>query len=424
LPRRYFGTDGVRGVVGDDLTEELVERLGRAFALTGAGRVLVAMDTRASGPALAAAVTTGLVSGGSDVIEGGILPTPAVPLLQDGFYDSGVVVSASHNPPEFNGVKFFRGGFKLDDHEEEALEARLHDGPAATAGTVARNEALAEAYVELVCERFGRPLQGLRLGVDSANGAMSRIAPTAFEKLGSSVVTIGNEPDGTNINTGCGATDLAALAELVPQRRLDLGIAFDGDGDRMLAVDAAGNEIDGDEIVAILALHLGAEVVAVTQMTNLGFHRLMAENGIRVITTAVGDRYVLEALRREGAVLGGEQSGHILYLREHTAGDGLVAAILLARAVVESGRDLATLAAQMTRFPQVKANVRVRTKAFTERLQSEIDRAKGELGEDGRLLVRASGTEPVVRVLVEAKREEDAQKLCARIEHLVGQELG
>jgi phosphoglucosamine mutase len=253
---------------------------------------------------------------------------------------------------------------------------------------------------------------------------MTGIAPSAFDQLGASVVTIGNEPDGTNINEGCGATDLSALAALVRERGLDLGVAFDGDGDRMLAVDAAGNEVDGDEIVAILALHLGIDVVAVTQMTNLGFHRLMAENGIRVLTTAVGDRYVFEALRREGAVLGGEQSGHILYLREHTSGDGLVAAILLARAVVETGRDLAALARQMTRFPQAKANVQVSKKAFTTRLEAEIERANGELGKDGRLLVRPSGTEPVVRVLVEAEREEVANRLCGRIEHLVGQELG
>jgi phosphoglucosamine mutase len=425
LPRRYFGTDGVRGVVGEDLTEALVERLARAFALTGAGRVLVAMDTRASGPALASAVSAGLVSGGSDVIHGGVLPTPAVPLLRgDHSYDSGVVVSASHNPPQFNGVKFFRGGFKLDDHEEEALEARLDDAPAATTGAASRDDSLAEAYVKLVCDRFGGPLQGLRLGVDSANGAMTGIGPSAFEQLGASVVTIGNEPDGTNINVGCGATDLSALAALVRERDLDLGVAFDGDGDRMLAVDAAGNEVDGDEIVAILALHLGIGVVAVTQMTNLGFHRLMAEKGIRVLTTAVGDRYVLEALRREGAVLGGEQSGHILYLREHTSGDGLVAAILLARAVVETGRDLAALARQMTRFPQAKANVQVSRMAFTARLEAEIERANGELGADGRLLVRPSGTEPVVRVLVEAEREAEAYRLCGRIEHLVGEELG
>jgi phosphoglucosamine mutase len=424
LPRRYFGTDGVRGVVGEDLTETLVERLGRAFALTGAGHVLVAMDTRASSPSLANAVSAGLVSGGSDVIHGGVLPTPAVPLLRDHAYDSGVVVSASHNPPQFNGVKFFRGGFKLDDDEEEALEARLDDPPAATTGAASRDDTLAEAYVQLVCDRFGGPLQSVRLGVDSANGAMTGIAPSAFEQLGASVVTIGNEPDGTNINEGCGATDLSALAALVRERGLDLGVAFDGDGDRMLAVDAGGNEVDGDEIVAILALHLGIDVVAVTQMTNLGFHRLMAEKGIRVLTTAVGDRYVLEALRRESAVLGGEQSGHILYLREHTSGDGLVAAILLARAVVETGRDLAALARQMTRFPQAKANVHVSRKAFTPRLEAEIARANGELGKDGRLLVRPSGTEPVVRVLVEAEREEFANTLCGRIEHLVGQELG
>jgi phosphoglucosamine mutase len=231
-------------------------------------------------------------------------------------------------------------------------------------------------------------------------------------------------PDGTNINAGCGATDLSLLARTVREGDFDLGVAFDGDGDRMLAVDAEGNEVDGDQIIAILAVHLGVELVAVTAMTNLGFHRLMRERGIRVVTTDVGDRYVLEALLREGGKLGGEQSGHVLWLDGHTTGDGLVAALLLCRAVVERGEPLATMAAWMPRYPQVKRNVRVRTKELPRELQEEIDRIAAELGDDARVLVRPSGTEPVVRVLAEAEREEEAERHCARISGLVERMLG
>jgi phosphoglucosamine mutase len=416
--RRYFGTDGVRGVVGEDLTDGLVERLGRAFGRWGAREVLVGRDTRASGIRLEEALTRGLTEMGADVVRGGVLPTPAVALLAGDA--QGAVISASHNPPEYNGVKFFaERGRKLADEEEEAIE-RLLDAPAGNGGRIRDDDTAAARYVDLVGERFGAALGNLRVAVDCANGALYAIAPTAFRRLDAHVVIIGNQPDGTNINAGCGVTDLSLLKETVRNGEFDLGVAFDGDGDRILAVDAAGNEVDGDQIIAIVALHLRVDTVAVTQMTNLGFHRLMEEQGIRVLTTDVGDRYVLEALRREGGVLGGEQSGHFLYLEGHTSGDGLVGALLLCRAVVESGRTLAELAAQMPKFPQAKTNVSVRSKEIPADLRREIK----ELARDGRVVVRPSGTEPVIRILAEAESEEAAADLCATIAALVSRELG
>jgi phosphoglucosamine mutase len=419
LPRRYFGTDGVRGVVGEDLTEELVERLGRAFALWSAGApVLLGRDTRASSPGLEEALIRGLTVAGSDVTRGGVLPTPAVALLAGS--DHAAVISASHNPPEYNGVKFFAsGGRKLADEEEEAIE-RLLDAPTSNGGSVVEAPDAGRHYVEIVSDRFGVSLRGLRVVLDCANGAMYEVAPAAFEHLDAHVVTIGNDPDGANINAGCGATNLSLLQETVRAGDFDLGCAFDGDGDRMLAVDAAGSELDGDQILAILALHLGVELVAVTQMTNLGFHRLMEERGIRVLTTDVGDRYVLEALQREGGLLGGEQSGHVVYLDGHTTGDGLVGALLLSRAVVERGQTVAELAAQMPKYPQAKRNVLVRSKEISTELRRQID----DVGSKGRVVVRPSGTEPVIRVLAEAEHEEEAADLCARIAALVSRELG
>jgi phosphoglucosamine mutase len=420
LPRRLFGTDGVRGVAGEDLTEGLVEQLGRAFALwANGGRVLVGRDTRASGPRLEEALVRGLAAGGMEVTRGGVLPTPAVALLAEGGH--GAVVSASHNPPEYNGVKFFAPqGRKLTDHEEAEIEALLEQ-PAQDGGAVLDSPEAARRYADLLSERFGTQLGGLRLAVDCANGAMFEVAPQVFERLDAHVVTIGNEPDGTNINVGCGATDLTLLQETVRRGAFDLGVAFDGDGDRMLAVDARGSEVDGDQILAVLALHLGVELVAVTEMTNMGFHRLMAERGIRVVTTPVGDRYVLEALRREGGVLGGEQSGHVIYLDGHTTGDGLVAALLLCRAAVESGEPLAELAAVMPRYPQAKRDVPVGSKELSAELRREIDSLTPA---EARVVVRPSGTEPVVRVLAEAESEKAASDVCARIAALVSRELG
>jgi len=421
VARRYFGTDGVRGIVGEFLTVELVERLGRAATLWAHhDRVFVGRDTRASGDELEEAFARGVVSAGGSAVLAGVLPTPAVALLA---LDLGVVISASHNPPEYNGVKFFdRNGRKLSDAAEEEIEALL-DAPAAPIpGEIDRVGVAVDSYLEHVVERFGANLSGLRIAVDCANGAYSGIAPRAFVDLGAEVAAIGDAPDGTNINVECGATDLRALQRFVVDRGFDLGVAFDGDGDRMLAVDADGNVVDGDQIVAILALHLGVELVAVTSMTNLGFHRLMEERGIRVVTTDVGDRYVLEALWREGGILGGEQSGHIICLRDHVTGDGLAAALLLCGAL--AGRTLAEAAAVMPHFPQAKQNVRVARREVPQSVLDEAARLTAELDGDGRILVRPSGTEPVVRVLAEAPSEETAGRLCATIAALVERELG
>src|SRR5947207_2380078 len=421
--RRYFGTDGVRGIVGKDLTPELVERLGKAATLwSKGGRVFVGRDTRGSGPELEEAFARGVVEAGGNAVLGGVLPTPAVALLA---LDLGVVVSASHNPPEYNGLKFFdRDGRKLSDAAEEEIEALLdsNQGGAIGGGKVDHVGVATDSYLEHIVERFGSDLTGLRIAVDCANGAYSSIAPKAFEQLGATVTAVASDPDGNNINLGCGATDLSLLRRTLLQGDLHLGVAFDGDGDRMLAVDANGTPVDGDQILAILADHLQVDLVAVTQMTNLGFHRFAEERGIRVITTDVGDRYVLEALRREGGLLGGEQSGHIIYLQRHVTGDGLAAALLLCAAI--EGRTLAEAAAILPRYSQAKENVRVGTKALSDDLFAEIDRVNDELDGSGRILVRPSGTEPVVRVLAEAENPQKAEELCARISALVTRELG
>lgn len=420
MARRYFGTDGVRGVVGEDLTADLVERLGKAATLwAGGGRVLVGRDTRASGLELEEALSRGIVAAGGTAVLAGVLPTPAVALLAQ---DLGAVVSASHNPPEYNGVKLFdREGRKLTDVEEEAIEALL-GAPARGGGSVERLERAGEGYLRHVVDRFGSDLSGLRIAVDCANGAFSALAPSAFEELGAEVTAVAVEPDGTNINDGCGATDLGLLQATVRAGGHDLGVAFDGDGDRMLAVDERGEPLDGDQILAILALSLGVELVAVTVMTNLGFHRLMAEHRVRVVTTPVGDRYVLEALREEGGLLGGEQSGHVVWLENHVAGDGLAAALLLCGAL--KGRTLSEAAAVMPRYPQALRNVHVTRRDVPQSVLDEADRLTAELGDKGRVLVRPSGTEPVVRVLAEAENAEDAARICASIAALVATELG
>jgi phosphoglucosamine mutase len=421
VAREYFGTDGVRGVVGQDLTPELVERLGKAAALwSKGGRIFVGRDTRGSGPELEEAFAHGVVAAGGNAVLAGVLPTPAVALLA---LDLGAVISASHNPPEYNGVKIFGpGGHKLTDVEEEQIEALLDAPTDVEPGRVDRVAIAPDSYLEHITERFGSDLSGLRVAVDCANGAYSEIAPKAFKSLGAHVTAVAAEPNGANINVNCGATDLGTLQQTVARGGFDLGVAFDGDGDRVLALDAEGRLVDGDQIVAILALHLGVDFVAVTVMTNLGFHRFAAKHGIRVVTTDVGDRYVLEALRREGGILGGEQSGHIIYLRDHVTGDGLAAALLLCGAL--GGRSLAEAAAVMPQYPQAKANVPVRDKALPGDLQDEIARLNRELGDEGRVLVRPSGTEPVVRILTEAPTAETASDLCGTITALVRRELG
>jgi phosphoglucosamine mutase len=419
-PRRWFGTDGVRGVVGKTLTPQLVERLGRAATLwSGRGRVLVGRDTRDSGPSLEEALTRGIVEAGGTAVLAGVLPTPAVALLSQ---DLGLVVSASHNPPEYNGVKVFdREGHKLSDDDELEIEA-LMDTAGPGGGSIEHAEDAAAGYVEHVVEHFGSDLHGLRIAVDCANGAFSAIAPGVFERLGAEVTPIASVPDGTNINMGCGATDLSLLRSTVRAGTYDLGVAFDGDGDRMLAVDAAGETVDGDQILAICALALQPELVVVTTMTNLGFHRLMEEHGIRVVTTDVGDRYVLEALRREGGILGGEQSGHVIVLDGHITGDGLAAALTLCRAL--DGRPLAEAAAVMPQFAQATENVRVESSELPGRVVREVALLNARLEGRGRVVVRPSGTEPVIRILAEVEGSEEASALCGSIAGLVRQEAG
>jgi len=421
MARKYFGTDGVRGVVGEFLTPELVERLGRAAATwTGASKVFIGRDTRASGLDLEEAFARGVISVGGDAILGGVLPTPAVALLA---LDLGVVISASHNPPEYNGVKFFdSSGHKLSDASEEQIEALLVASPGIDQGKIERIEVATDSYLQHILERFGSDLSGLRIVVDCANGAYSGLAPHAFEQCGAEVHAIGDAPDGNNINVGCGATDLALLQQTVVEGGFDLGIAFDGDGDRMLAVDERGEAIDGDQIIAILALDQQVDQVAVTVMTNLGFHALMREHGITVHTTDVGDRYVLEALQREGALLGGEQSGHIIYLRDHVTGDGLAAGLLLCGAL--KGRRLSEAASVMARWPQCKENVRVEDRELPPAVVDEVERVNREWDGQGRVLVRPSGTEPLIRVLAEAENGEVAKEACGRIAALVRRELG
>ncbi len=420
--RRYFGTDGVRGVVGEDLTPQLVERLGRAAVLwCGGGGVFIGRDTRASGRELERAFASGVASAGGHAVLAGVLPTPAVALLA---LDLGAVISASHNPPEYNGVKLFdRNGSKLTDTDEEEIEALLDAAPHdPEGGRIDDLEVAVDSYLDHVLERFGSDLAGLRIGVDCANGAYSWIAPRAFEQLGAEVTAIGVDPNGSNINVGCGATDLRALRQLVREQGLDLGVAFDGDGDRVLAVDGNGEVVDGDRILAVLVLDLGLDLVVVTTMTNIGFHRLMEERGVRVVTTDVGDRYVLEALEREHGVLGGEQSGHVICLDGHVTGDGLAGALLLCAAL--RGRPLAEVASVMEHYPQVVENIRVGRRALSDDLRNEVDRRNSELGGRGRVLVRPSGTEPVIRVLAEAETGEEAAELCASITALVTKELG
>jgi phosphoglucosamine mutase len=421
VARRYFGTDGVRGVVGEFVTPELVERLGRAASLwTGAAKVFVGRDTRASGVELEEAFARGVVSAGGDCILGGVLPTPAVALLA---LDLGVVISASHNPPEYNGVKFFdRKGRKLSDKSEEQIEELLAAAPGVDQGTVEHVEVATDSYLQHILDRFGSDLTGLRIVVDCANGAYSGLGPHAFERCGAEVTAIGDAPNGSNINVGCGATDLSLLQRTVIEGNYDLGIAFDGDGDRMLAVDETGAAVDGDQIIAILALDQKVDTVAVTVMTNLGFHALMHDHGIRVVTTDVGDRYVLEALHRENALLGGEQSGHVIYLRDHVTGDGLAAGLLLCAAL--KGRRLSVIGAAMHRYPQAQENVRVDNRELTPAILEEVARVNREWSGAGRVLVRPSGTEPLIRVLAEARDPEVAAEACGSIAALVQRELG
>ena len=425
-----FGTDGVRGVANSELTAEFALRLGRAAARvlsTGdAPTVVIGGDTRISTPMLEAALAAGFAAEGVDVRRLGVVPTPAVAFAAQRTGAMGAMVSASHNPYRDNGIKLFAtGGIKLADDVEAAIERELDamQSPVGQPGRIAAtsDDVIAEYVDHVVSIAGGRTGSSMRVVVDAANGAASSLARIVFERLGVDVVVIGDEPDGTNINDACGATFPAAVAEVVVARGADVGIALDGDADRLIAVDHTGRVVDGDHIIAIAAIDLAArgllanDTVVVTTMTNLGFHHAMRAAGIGVVTTDVGDRYVLEALAAGGHVLGGEQSGHVIFADHATTGDGMLTAVALLDIIARSGRSLAELAASaMTSLPQILVNVEVseRVPDVAELLADDVARLETALAGSGRVLLRPSGTEPLVRVMVEAATAREADRVA------------
>jgi phosphoglucosamine mutase len=431
--RRLFGTDGVRGPVGELLTPDLAVRLGRAASLQAEAerpRVLIVRDTRESGPMLEEALAAGVAAGGGDAMLGGVLPTPAASVLARRLsFDLAGVVSASHNPYVDNGIKFFDSrGIKLDDDTEAAIEARLDGEIAAQIGGVRRLEGAFDDYIRELRSAFQLDLAGMRIALDCANGATHRAAPAIYRALGADLELIGVEPDGRNINAECGSTHPEALIELVRSSGAVIGFAYDGDGDRMLAVDGTGELHDGDDLIALVArdLQKRGELqggVAVTVMTNYGFMTAMTEAGIDVEQTKVGDRYVIEALGERDWRLGGEQSGHIVWVDFTPTGDGIAASLLVLRAL--AGRRLEDME-PFRRLPQRLENVRVADRGAidgADELWRAVDDENRRLEGRGRVLVRPSGTEPILRVMVEAPDEEECEAVTSRLVDLARREL-
>ncbi len=444
---RLFGTDGVRGLANGVLTAELALQLAQAAAVvlghdrTPDGkrpRAVVARDPRASGEFIAAAVEAGLSSSGIDVYDAGVLPTPAAAyLVADLKADFGVMISASHNPAPDNGIKFFaRGGHKLPDEVEDAIEHQLTLEPSRpTGGDVGRIQRFSDAEDRYIVHLLGtlpNRLEGLKVVLDCAHGAASGCSPQVFKDAGAQVYVIGAEPDGLNINDGVGSTHLDELKEAVVAKGADLGIAHDGDADRCLAVDHEGNEVDGDQIMAILALALKEsgglkdDVLVATVMSNLGLKIALRKAGISIRQTAVGDRYVLEEMRDGGYSLGGEQSGHVIFSDFATTGDGVLTGLQIAAQVARTGKTLKELATCMTKLPQVMINVKGvdKTRAATDQgVAAAVAAAESELGDTGRVLLRPSGTEPLVRVMVEAADMATAQRICEELAAVVKNRL-
>jgi phosphoglucosamine mutase len=441
---RLFGTDGVRGRANADLTPELALTVARAAAGVLADRdgtsrpvAVVGRDPRASGEMLEAAVVAGLTSAGAEVLLAGVVPTPALAYLTSrSDADLGIMISASHNPMPDNGIKLFsRGGHKLPDAVEAAIERTVASGSSEdhrpTGAGIGRVRALADgtdAYVEHLLTTVDLPLTGLSVVVDAAHGAAATAAPEVYRRAGATVHAIGCAPDGWNINDGIGSTHLGPLIEAVRERGADIGLAHDGDADRCLAVTAAGDVVDGDAILAVcaLALHergaLKSDTVVATVMSNLGFHHTMRDAGIAVSTTAVGDRYVLEALRAQDLSLGGEQSGHLVFLEHATTGDGLLTGLALMSRMAATGASLAGLASVVQRLPQVLINVPVSDRlavAESEQVADAVNAVEAELGDTGRVLLRPSGTEQLVRVMVEAPTQEQADAVAHRLAAVV-----
>lgn len=446
---RLFGTDGARGVANTEITCELAMQIGRAAAmvltenLAHRPRVLIGMDTRASGEMLEAALTAGFCSVGADVCLLGVLPTPAVAYLVKAYgYDAGVMISASHNPCEYNGIKIFQStGYKLPDALESEIEAIILDEAkvppepvGGEVGRVTRAETAAEDYIRHLLSTTDVRCDGMKIALDCANGSASVTARRVFEALGAECVVIHDRPDGVNINRDCGSTHLAALQKCVVENGCDAGFAFDGDADRMLAVNHLGEEVDGDRAIAVCAKAMKAEgrlqkdTAVVTVMSNMGFFKFCAQNGIACEKTKVGDRYVLENMLKHGYSIGGEQSGHIIFLEYATTGDGQLSAIQLLKVLKKTGKTLKTLADEMRVYPQVLYNVRVSNFGrvrFAEdaEIQNAIRRTEAELGDTGRVLVRVSGTEPLVRVMLEGENEEQIRVLGETLAEVVRERL-
>lgn len=444
---RLFGTDGIRGVANADLSTDLADRVGRAavHALLGGGRgrFAVGRDPRISGDLLEAALTAGVCSAGSDILRLGVLPTPGVAYLARRLgVDAGIVISASHNPVEDNGIKFFAPtGFKFPDAVEDRIEALVEEAaslPRPIGGAVGRILAVpdadaAEQYLASLVGLARARLSGWRIVVDCAHGATSAIAPRLWEQLGATVIAVCASPDGTNINAGCGSTHPRVIQEAVVAHRADIGFAHDGDGDRVIAADRLGRLVDGDTIMGITALHRAAQgqlpgnLLVATVMTNLGLEVALRDAGIRLDRSRVGDRYVLERMLETGARVGGEQSGHVIFLDHATTGDGLVTALQLVNVVLESGRSLEDLASPFQRYPQILLNVRVVTPERWENdaeILEAVARAERHLMGRGRVLVRASGTEPLVRVMTESTDAQVALKVAHDLADLISRRLG
>lgn len=433
-----FGTDGARGVANKELTPMLAFKLGRAgaYVLTRdqkRPKIVIGKDTRISGDMLEAALIAGICSVGVDVYKVGILPTPGIAYLTRKLdAAAGVVISASHNQVIDNGIKFFGGnGFKLPDEVEGSIEALVFNDifkfPVPTGGDVGRVTFLHDAtdqYVDFLKSTIDTDFSGLKIVVDCANGAAYQVAPRVFSELGAEVIPIFNEPDGVNINEKCGSTHPEILREKVVEYGADFGFAHDGDADRLIAVDEKGEIVDGDKIMLICALYLRKhgrltnDSIAITVMSNLGLHIALKEKGINVLETKVGDRYVLEEMLAKGAVFGGEQSGHIIFLEHNTTGDGVLTALQLANVAKRSGHSLSRLAGQMTRYPQVLINTRVNDKQVameSPEVADAIKAGEARLGDKGRILVRPSGTEPLVRVMAEGPDQQELQEIVENI---------
>ena len=445
---RLFGTDGARGVANSELTPELAMNIGRAAACVltkenKRAKILIGKDTRQSSDMLEAALAAGLCSVGADVLILGVVPTPAVAYLVKKYEcDAGVMISASHNPCEFNGIKIFQGtGYKLPDEIENRIEAIILDGAeeppvkiGGEVGKIAYCESAVNDYVSHILECKQADFTGMKLAFDCANGSSSATAEKLFSSLGIDGVYSANEPDGVNINAGCGSTHLESLQSLVKANGCELGFAFDGDADRMLAVDENGNTVDGDKIIAICAKYMKEEgtlkndTAVVTVMSNMGFFKFCDENSIHCEKTAVGDRYVLENMLKNGYNIGGEQSGHIIFLDHSTTGDGQLSALMLLNVIKNTGKSLSALAAQMQVYPQVLVNVTVTAEgkaayASDKVIKAKIEETETKLGDDGRVLVRLSGTEPLIRVMLEGKELDVITSFANEIADLVKERL-